>query len=428
MGHNARMAADIANILKFQDCSKELWICGSYDKIIANVTKVQYLPLERLRFVCSQESFYDIINTFQNLSSNLKRLSVNYSKINSEAADVITSLIPNLNSLELFGGIQTDELIKIINAVEKSKLHTLKLGELVTEGRETVALVNCITKSQLNKLFIRGYFGCGSLESIINVIARSTLQTLILHHAIFDIVSTNAIINCLKNSSLAKTPLIKLSLQECTFVDNKIWSITKAIRKSSIQILDLRYNKFTDDIGGIMEHVANSSVIKLYLGSFYRVFDVEEIISIANSVKANDKLKAFGLNHVPINDQTISIICDMIENSALTAVRLRHCNLECSHVAKICVSIKKSSVMYLDLSGNSLTNEGVAAICDLLETYKLDKLKVMYCDINNESIEAMLVSIKKSKLMRFDIDCDNVRDETIKGCIMKVMYEQNMKQ
>lgn len=416
--HTEKMTKDIEHMLENQDFSWELEVLGDYDGIMANISKIQYLPLERLHFKSANESFHDIIDAFQNLSPNLQSLRMTNSNINMKAIGAIINLIPNLISLELVRcDIQSNSLVQLFDAIEKSQLHTLKLDNVVIGNCGIIALINCIKSARLDKLFISGCCGCNALESVIGAVAQSSVQTLILHEITFDAKTMIAISNCIECAVLTK-----LSLTGCKFVNNKIDMIMESIKKSSVQILDLRFSR-TDNI---MKHVQNSPITKLDFGSSSIDYSIEEIVTIASAVKANNKLRMLGLNFVPIDDKTISIICDMIENSTLTAIRLIGCRLLCSHITKICASVKGSSIVHLDLSFNPFKSESIMAICDLLENSQLEKLKLAKSCLSDEFVEMLLVSIEGSKLVNFNVDHNYNLSKNIEERILYVMREQNI--
>lgn len=425
-----QMEERVTKLLRNNSFSKEFFI-SPHNIDMDNIFKIQNLPLENIYISEAKiKLMSDIFNTFQNL--HLKTLRLSSCEIDTEVANIIANLIPGLISFGLRGcTIQSCELVTVIGAIERSHLQTLELFKIFFGQIETVAMVNCIIKSQLIKLSMtKCIFEHSQLafESILNAISHShshshppALQTLVLCDTTFNNTAMAAIVNCIENSRI-----IKLHLINCTFDNNKIITIMQSMHKSSIRNLDLSRSSFDDDMEEICKCVNRSHITKFNFGSSSRHYDREELTEIATLMKENDSLKEIGFICSRLNDDTLSIICDAIENSAISTIKLQSYDLYSAQIAKICDSIKKSTITSLGLFTYNFDTEIVATICYLLENHDLKKLKLTSYRLTEEYIKEMLPSVKQSELIKFDVT-GTFGLKKIKQRIKRIMRKQTIK-
>lgn len=404
------MEKQIEKLLQSQNFSKKFRIYEEpWSDIIDCVHKIQNVPLENLHiWDVDKEPVIAIFNTFQNL--NLKTFAMDSCEIDPTVAMLIANFIPNLIALKLISNkMARSEFATILGAIKHShSCSKLVLEEIIFEESERATLIDCIEGSQLTSLALtqcsfRRVETKKALAtvpvSIINAIMNAPcMQTLILDYTNFDNETTAAIVCCIKNSCL-----IKLSLCGCTFVDNKINTIMEAIQQSSIQSLNIGCSFFDDKIEDIMGCVKNSCVTTFIFGDRVRIYDDEEMATIAASIRG-DNLLHLGLNYMRISDEIFD-------------------------------AIKQSSIVSLDLYLNNFDGDKPAlasetkmmVICDLLEQCDLKKLRTNLRIMEDAHVRTILSSIKKSELIKFRVYDIHSLSKQIKQEIKERMQKQKLR-
>lgn len=402
--------------VQMQNIDEELCLDGlalealsDIDTIIAEMDKAD-LCIKKISITNFNRSFiFELAPIFSHaqLYESLECLSICSCVIRLKDAELISSFIKGtINRLKLEivrSNIRDNALSIIIDAAKQSQVRTLIFRHIWIQESDTKAIISFLELSTLVKLsFSRCAFQTGVLCLIMGAIEKSTLATLILNYVHFNDGELNALVNCIANSKLTKLSLVSasgLAFNKCAIVE--------AIKKSSLQTLNVRAAQMFTSANVLNDIILFSNVTKFKFGQPLLTFDEKTTLIV--SIQRSHHIEYLCFKSIYFNNQSLTVICNLLERSHITNLELSYCELCEAELSELIAAIKKSSITYLDASAFCSKGKNIPIICDLLENCRIEKLKLAFTDCTNEMMATMLPSIMRSSLIKFDIDrCSNV--------------------
>ncbi|XP_072288078.1 NACHT, LRR and PYD domains-containing protein 12-like [Pyxicephalus adspersus] len=385
---------DLLNVLYclYESRNKELVLqCFKSEKTFV-MSEISLSPLD-----CSVLSF--IIKSCE----EIEKLSLRKCKIQSEGVKKLSPALHNIKNLSLVKRTLDDSSCPhLASGIRNNRtLRTLDLSENYLKGLHFRGLMEAVTTSQIEELFLAGNFlddsSCPHLASGIR--NNQTLRTLDLSDNYLQGPHLRDLMEAVTTSQIEKLLLadIKLDYSSCPHLASGIRN-NRTLRTLDLSNNDLKGPHFRD----LMEAVTTSQIEELLLAG--NNLDDSSCPDLASGIRNNRTLRTLDLSDNDLQGPHLRDLMKAVTTSQIEELLLAENYLDDSSCPHLASGIRNNRTLRtLDLSNNNLEGPHLGDLMKAVTTSQIEELLLRNIGLSDANASLILTLSESRNLTDLDL-------------------------
>ena len=296
----------------------------------------------------TEEGIKSLVKVSPPILQTIEVLRLQSNKLNAEALDVFSTVIPKLTSLQVlnlaFNPIGDGGAVELVRTLChcKTPLRYLDLDDTGIGEEDCASLTILISSTDLETLDVsNNHLSSNSVTSIMNgILQNSTIKTL-------------------------RISLSPFSVDNCT-------SLSSILQQPMCQLRELYIGDCNIDSGGALQ--------------------------LAAGLTHNQSLEVISISDNPIGDTGAAALCDAISNNTiLQRLSMDSCEITSKGFIEVSSSLTNTSLQELDMVGNSLGMDGAKAVSKMItDNNTLKFLDLRDDDSLEEGVDIIISSLQSN--------------------------------